>query len=95
MAYCNVRKTSDPETTHYFKLLTNYDNLQFMCFVADILFLLKNYQKKLQSDALTFVNIKPQVEIFTKISNLYGNKMIGGWEEMRALGKITSYQGSQ
>src|SRR6218665_2307738 len=83
--YCNVKKTSDPEAMRFFKLLTNYDNLQLMCFVADILFLLKNFQKKLQSDALTIVDIKPQVEIFTqKLSNMFENKM--GWEETLAKG---------
>jgi len=66
----------------FFKLLTNFDNLQLTCFVADILFILKNFQKQLQSDAFTIVDIKPQLDIFTqKLTKLCDTMIIGGWEE--------------
>ena len=37
-----------------------------MCFVADLLFLLKVFQKKLQRDSLTIVDIEPEAEKFQK-----------------------------
>jgi hypothetical protein len=53
-----------------------------MCFLADLLFLLANFQKKLQRDSLTIVDIKPELEVFTqKLNLLTGAPLIGGWEE--------------
>ena len=53
-----------------------------MCFVADLLFVFKVFQKKLQSDSITIVDIKPEVEKFKKrIDKLSESSLIGGWEE--------------
>ena len=49
----------------FLKLLTNKDNILMMCFVADLLFL-KVFQKKLQRDSLTIVDIEPEAEKFQK-----------------------------
>ena len=54
----------DAEGKKFLKLLTNKDNLLLMCFVADLLFLIKVFQKKLQSDSLTIVDIEPEAEKF-------------------------------
>eukprot|EP00795_Rhopilema_esculentum_P008999 gene8999-16642_t len=42
----------DAEGKKFLKLLTNNDNLLLMCFVADLLFLIKVFQKKLQTGSL-------------------------------------------
>ena len=53
-----------------------------MCFVADLLFLLKVFQKKLQRDSLTIVDIEPEAEKFQKsIDKLSTSPLLGGWEE--------------
>ena len=54
------------EEKKFLKLLTNKDNILMMCFVADLLFLLKVFQKKLQRDSLTIVDIEPEAEKFQK-----------------------------
>ena len=66
----------------YLKLLTNKDNIITMCFVADLLFVFKVFQKKLQSDSITIVDIKPEVVKFKKkMDRLSESSLIGGWEE--------------
>ena len=66
----------------FLKLLTNKDNILMMCFVADLLFLLKVFQKKLQRDSLTIVDIEPEAEKFQKsIDKLSTSPLLGGWEE--------------
>ena len=53
-----------------------------MCFVADLLSLRKVFQKKLQRDSLTIVDIEPEAETFHKsINKLSTNPLLGGWEE--------------
>ena len=56
-----------------------------MCFLADLLYLLKNFQKKLQSDNFCIVDLKPQLGVFlNKLENLDETMMLGGWEEVFA-----------
>jgi len=53
-----------------------------MSFLADVLFLLENFQKKLQRDFLTIVDIKPALQIFVKkLDLLIDAPLLGGWEE--------------
>ena len=52
-----------------------------MCFVADLLFLIKVFQKKLQSDSLTIVDIEPEAEKFReRMNKLSTGSLLGGWE---------------
>jgi hypothetical protein len=75
----SVRERDLPQ---FKKSLTNHDKVKLMCFLADLLFLLANFQKKLQRDSLTIVDIKPELEVFTqKLNLLTGTPLIGGWEE--------------
>ena len=39
------------------KLLTSFDNLKLIYFTSDLLFLLQNFQKNLQSDVITIVDV--------------------------------------
>ena len=53
-----------------------------MCFVADLLFVLKVFQKKLQRDSLTIVDIEPEAGKFQKsVDKLSTSSLLGGWEE--------------
>ena len=71
----------DAEGKKFLKLLTNKDNLLLMCFVADLLFLIKVFQKKLQSDSLTIVDIEPEAEKFReRVNKLSTGSLLGGWE---------------
>ena len=78
--YCLSQNDSD--VSKYLKLLTNKDNIITMCFVADLLFVFKVFQKKLQSDSITIVDIKPEVVKFKmRMDRLSESSLIGGWEE--------------
>ena len=69
------------EGKKFLKLLTNKDNRLLMCFVADLLFLIKVFQKKLQSDSLTIVDIEPEAERFReRVSKLSTGSLLGGLE---------------
>lgn len=57
-------KCAAGDPAQFKKSMTNSDNIKFMCFLADLLFLLANFQKKLQSDLLTILDIKPELDIF-------------------------------
>ena len=53
-----------------------------ICFVADMLLLFKNFQKKLQADSITIVDIDPEVQKLQKrLDNLSNSPLLGGWEE--------------
>ena len=71
----------DAEGKKFLKLLTNKDNFLLMWFVADLLFLIKVFQKKLQSDSLTIVDIEPEAEKFhERVNKLSTGSLLGGWE---------------
>jgi uncharacterized protein YnzC (UPF0291/DUF896 family) len=64
------------------KLLTNKSNLELLCFLADLLFILQNFQKKLQSDTITIVDLQPELQKFVaKLETLKERPILGGWEE--------------
>lgn len=72
----------DTEGNKFLKLLANKDNILMMCFVADLLFLLKVFQKKLQRDSLIIVDIESEAEKFQKSLDKLGTRsLLGGWEE--------------
>ena len=52
-----------------------------MCFAADLLFVIKVFQQKLQSDSLTIVDIEPEAEKFReRVNKLSTRSLLGGWE---------------
>ena len=63
------------------KLLTKKGNLLLMCFAADLLFVIKVFQKKLQTDPLTIVDIKPETEkVRERVNKLSARSVLGVWE---------------
>ena len=75
-------KEAAGEPAQFKKSLTNSDNVKLMCFLADLLFLLSNFQRKLQNDMLTILDIKPQLDIFVKkLEKLTDAPLLGGWEQ--------------
>ena len=62
-------------------LLTNRGNLLLMCLAADLLFVIKVFQKKLQSDSLIILDIEPEAEKFLeRVNKLSTRSLLGGWE---------------
>ena len=69
------------EGKKFLKLLTNKGNLLLMCFAADLLFVIKVFQKKHRSDSLTIVDIEPEAEKFReRVNKLSTGSLLGGWE---------------
>ena len=80
MAYCT--ESDDPQAKNIGKLLSNKDNMQLTCLLGDVLFLLKTFQKRLQSDDITIVDIVPEAKKFLKkLEKLNDKELLGGWEE--------------
>eukprot|EP00795_Rhopilema_esculentum_P010390 gene10390-19087_t len=70
----------DAEGKKFLKLLTHKDNIILMWFVADLLFLIKVFQNKLQSDSLTILDIEPKAEKFReRVNKLSTGSLLGGW----------------
>ena len=67
----------DTEGRMFLKLLTNKHNILMMCFVADLLFVFKMFQKKLQLSTLN----KKHKHFKKRINRLNGSSLLGGWEE--------------
>ena len=75
-------KQHGAEEKKFLKLLKNMDNILLMCFAADLLFLPKVIQKKLQRDSLIILDIEPEAETFQKsLDKLSTIPLLGGWEE--------------
>jgi len=54
-----------------------------MWFIADLLFILANFQRKLQSDSLTIIDIEPELSKFLKkLDKLHKMELLGRWEEL-------------
>ena len=58
MVFCE--RSEEEQANGFGKLLSNKDNLMLMCLLGDVLFLLKVFQKKLQGDDVTIVDIVPE-----------------------------------
>jgi len=49
-----------------------------MWFIADLLFILANFQRKLQSDSLTIIDIEPELSKFLKkLDKLHKMELLG------------------
>ena len=71
----------DRQVKGFGKTLSNKNNMLLMCFLADFLFLLQNFQKRLQSDSLTLLDVKPETNRFIeKVRGLQSKPLLGGWE---------------
>ena len=71
-----------PQAKGFGKFMTDVYNLRLMSFTSDVLFLLRNFQKRLQSDTITIVDIATEVDIFLKkLTSLLEKSLLGGLEE--------------
>lgn len=58
------------------------DRLRFLCFVADILNLLKWFQKACQSDNVSILDIIPKKkDLLDRLDEMKYSEITGGWEE--------------
>jgi len=79
IAFGDVRK-SEHDASRFLNYLTNHDNIKRMCFLADLLLILTNFQRKLQSDSLTIIDIEPELSHFVKkLERLDEMPLLGGF----------------
>lgn len=70
------------ESKGYFKFLSKMENLQMICFLADLLHIFSRHQKKVQADNLTFVSLIRNINsLRSALINIQNEKILGGWEE--------------
>ena len=80
MVFCE--RSEEEQAKGFGRLLSNKDNLMLMCLLGDVLFLLKVFQKKLQGDDITIVDIVPETKkLIAKLDKLHQRPIIGGWED--------------
>ena len=77
MVFCE--RTEEEQVKCFGTMLSNKDNLMLMCLLGDILLILKMFQKKLQGDDITIVDIVPETKKFiAKIDKLQQRPILGG-----------------
>ena len=75
-------QSKEHEEDGYFKLMTNKFKLQLMAFVADVLAVFKRYQKLIQDDGITILEVESRTKtVRTQIRSLSTKPLSGGWEE--------------
>jgi hypothetical protein len=76
----NVQESS--EARGHLKLMKDKFKLQLTAFVADVLAVFKRYQKTIQDDSLTLLDLETCTEsVKTQLQSLLNTRLIGGWEE--------------
>lgn len=56
--------SKDSVEKHYKDYLTNYENLAFICFMADVVYCFKTFQQKIQTDDLNLITLKKHINWF-------------------------------
>lgn len=79
----------DAQCAGYFDYLTKLDNIKLIAFLADVLFAFKRFQKKMQSNRLTLIEMKSHVMAISKsLQEMKTTQLMGGFESKLAT-KIT------
>lgn len=78
--YMKKYQFTHKECDGYYKLLTSEENLKSMCHLADILSVFSRYQKKLQSNLTTLLDVRKYTEsVKGRLQQLKETSLIGGW----------------
>lgn len=73
-------KNDSYECKGYYDFLTKFENMKLISAFADILSVFAHYQKKLQSDSITMLDISKQtLSVKQKLDGLKQIDLIGGW----------------
>lgn len=66
----------------FHKYLTNFKNVEFIAFLADVLNVYQRYQKSVQSDKSTIIKLMKNITTLkSALNKLADEKLPGGWEE--------------
>jgi hypothetical protein len=74
------RSSDEKAASGFFRFLTDLDNLKIIAFLTDILTVFSRYQKQLQDDTLTIVDVGSHTDkVKAKLANLKTTPLLGGW----------------
>ena len=74
------QSSEDSESSGFLSCLTKLENLKLLTFVADVLSVFSRYQKKLQSDSVTILDIdRASDHLKKKIAAIEETPLLGGW----------------
>lgn len=73
-------KNTDAQSRGYYSFLTKIENLTNIAFLGDVLFIFQRFQKKLQSDSLTLLQMSVDVEnMMASLENLKNQPIPSGF----------------
>ena len=76
------QESKDKATSGFLMLLTNKCVLELMAFVADVLAVFSRFQKKIQSDSVTLLDLDTEISLVTsKLVKVKETPLLGGWVE--------------
>lgn len=74
---------SNARAVGFHKYLTNFKNIEFIVFLANVLRIYHRYQKAVQSDESTILTLTKSISTFkSALNKIIEEKLSGGWEEM-------------
>lgn len=77
-----LRQSSELSAGGHCRFLTSHSTLQLLSFLADLLFVFARFQKRLQSNATTLLDMQEAVNnVQSQIAELKSNPLTGGWQE--------------
>ena len=75
-----MQQSHDKQAEGFETLLTNKTNLELLAFIADVPAVFSRFQKKIQSNNVTLLDIQQEVTLVkTSISSLQKTPLLGGW----------------
>jgi len=76
------QKSNDVAAAGHMNFLTSFPNLQLLVFLADMLFVYARFQKRLQFDSTTLIDMNDAVtNVMSTVNSLKNQPLIGGWQE--------------
>jgi hypothetical protein len=86
-----LQNSKEVSARGHFNFLTSYSNLKVLAFLADLLFIFARFQKRLQRDTTTILDMQDAVtNIKSRVNELKQKPLIGGWQETLANSVIES-----
>lgn len=74
------QESKDHDGIAFRRFLTSYTKLRLIAFMADLLSVFQWFQKNLQSDDLTLISLKQEIDFFVgRIQDMRESHLIGGW----------------
>jgi len=86
-----LRTSKEVSARGHFNFLTSYSNLKVLTFLADLLFIFARFQKRLQSDTTTILDMQDAItNIKSRINELKQKHLLCRWQETLANSVIES-----